>query len=703
MKHKLPRTVAVAAAVAMAGCTEPTTRSDSDTSVEGGTVVGDAALAAVGNGDNWLAYGQNYSEQRYSPLAQVDDGNVSELGVAWYLDLPNDRSLVGTPLVVDGVLYYEGSYNVLRAVDAKTGELLWEYDPQVIEHAGDRLRVVWDYSRGIAFWKGAVYQATMDGRLIAVDARTGAQLWSQMTVDPELPLYITGVPKVFKDKVIIGNGGTEFGAIRGYVTAYDAATGEQAWRWWTVPGSPAEGFENEAMAMAAETWTGEWWKFGGGGTVWNGITYDPDFDVVYLGTGNGAPWNPKIRSPEGGDNLFLCAIVALDADTGEYRWHYQTTPAEAWDYNSNMDIVLADLTVDGRDVKALMHAPKNGFFYVIDRSTGQLISAEPFARTTWASEIDLETGRPVEVPGARYEEGEVEIYPSPWGAHTWHAMSYNPGTGLAYVPTMDIGAMYSDEGVDIKTWESPDWAFEGTGVELTVAEAETSSSFLKAWDPVEQRAAWEVPLPGVWNAGTLTTAGNLVLQGRADGQLFAYSADDGSVLWTYNLGSGISAAPITYAVDGTQYVSILVGWGAAMPALGTSLSAQHGWAYRVHPRRLVTFAIGGDVELSPSPPPFFPEPLVSSDFVVDSALADAGESIFPGKCAICHGFGAVAGGGAPDLRASPVVLSREAFIDVVLGGGRREMGMPQFGNLSEIEAGALQHYIRAQVPSEEEE
>jgi quinohemoprotein ethanol dehydrogenase len=611
MKHKLPRIMVVVAAVAMAGCAEPSSRADSETALEGGTVVDAEALAAVGNGDNWLAYGRNFSEQRYSPLAQVDDGNVSQLGVAWYVDLPNDRSLVGTPLVVDGVLYYEGSYNVLRAVDAKSGELLWEYDPQVIETAGDRLRVVWDYSRGIAFWKGAIYQATMDGRLIAVDARTGTELWSRMTVDPELPLYITGVPKVFKDKVIIGNGGTEFGQIRGYVTAYDAATGEQAWRWWTVPGNPADGFENEAMAMAAETWTGEWWNFGGGGTVWNGITYDPDFDVVYLGTGNGAPWNPKIRSPGGGDNLFLCAIVALDADTGEYRWHYQTTPGEAWDYNSNMDIVLADLTIEGRDVKALMHAPKNGFFYVIDRSTGQLISAEPFARTTWASEIDPETGRPVEIPGARYEEGEAEIYPSPWGAHTWHAMSYNPGTGLAYVPTMDIGAVYSDEGVDIKTWESPDWAFEGTGVDLTVAEAETSSSALKAWDPVEQRAAWEVPLPGVWNAGTLTTAGNLVLQGRADGQLFAYRADDGSVLWTFDLGSGISAAPITYAVDGTQYVSLLVGWGAAMPALGTSLPAQHGWSYRVHPRRLVTFAIGGDVELPPSPPPFFPEPLVA--------------------------------------------------------------------------------------------
>jgi quinohemoprotein ethanol dehydrogenase len=658
-------------------------------------VVDDAALAHA-SGENWLAYGRDYSEQRYSPLTQVTADNVGELGVAWYVGLPNDKSLVGTPLVVDGVLYYEGSYNVLRAVDATTGELLWEHDPQVIETSGDRLRIMWDYSRGIAFWKGAVYQATMDGRLIALDARDGTVLWSQMTVDPELPMYISGVPKVFKDKVIIGNGGTELGPVRGYVTAYDAATGEQVWRWYTVPGNPADGFENEAMAMAAETWTGEWWQFGGGGTVWNGITYDAEFDVVYLGTGNGAPWNPKIRSPEGGDNLFLCAVVALDADTGEYRWHYQTTPAEAWDYNSNMDIVLADLTIDGREVKALMHAPKNGFFYVINRATGQLISAEPFARTTWATEIDIETGRPVEVPGARYEDAPADIHPSPWGAHSWHAMSYNPGTGLAYIPTMDIGAIYSDEGVDVMTWESPDWAFDA-GVALTLGEAETSTSALKAWDPVEQRSVWEVPLPGVWNAGTLTTAGNLVFQGRADGQLYAYRADDGEMLWSFDLGSGISAAPITYSVDGTQYVSVLVGWGAVMAGLGTSLTAQHGWAYRVHPRRLVTFALGGTVALPPSPPPFFAEPLEAPDFVVDETLAEAGDPIFNGKCATCHGFGAVSGGSAPDLRASPVVLSHEAFIQVVLGGGRRQFGMPQFGELSEIEADTLQHYIRSQA------
>ncbi|HSM37083.1 MAG TPA: PQQ-binding-like beta-propeller repeat protein, partial [Longimicrobiales bacterium] len=339
--------------------------------------VDDAALAATDQGGDWLAFGRAYDEQRFSPLDAIDDSTVDRLGVAWYMDLPEDRTLYGTPLVVDGVLYFEGSYNVLRAVDAATGALLWEYDPEVIAHAGDRLRVMWDASRGIAFYEGKVYVATVDGRLIAVDASTGAPLWSVQTFDPELPLFITGAPKAFRGLVVIGNGGTEMGAIRGYLDAYDADTGERVWRWYTVPGNPADGFENEAMAMAAETWTGEWWRFGGGGTVWHGITYDPEYDQVIFGTGNGSPWNRRVRSPGGGDNLFLCAVVALDATTGAYRWHYQTTPGETWDYNSNMDIVLADLTIEGREVKAALHAPKNGFFYVLDRADGTLVSAEP--------------------------------------------------------------------------------------------------------------------------------------------------------------------------------------------------------------------------------------------------------------------------------------------------------------------------------------
>ena len=364
--------------------------------------IDDAALTDESNRAEWLAYGRTYSEQRFSPLTQINASNVSKLRVDWFVELPEAVGLVATPLVADGVMYIIGSRNIVRAVNAKTGEVLWRYDPRVAEVAKDRMRVAFLHgSRGVALWKDKVYLATVDGRLIALKARTGRELWSVMTVDPTKALYISGAPKVFKGKVLVGNGGTENGAARGYVTAYDAETGKQAWRFYIVPGNPADGFENEAMEAAAKTWTGEWWKYGGGGNAWHGFTYDPEFDAVYIGTGNGAPWNRKIRSPGGGDNLFLCSIVALDPDTGAYRWHYQTTPGETWDYNSNMDIVLADLKIDGREVKALLHAPKNGFFYVIDRANGKLVSAEPFAEVNWASKIDIATGRPVEVPGSR--------------------------------------------------------------------------------------------------------------------------------------------------------------------------------------------------------------------------------------------------------------------------------------------------------------
>jgi len=586
----------------------------------------------------------------------------------------------------------------VHAVDAATAAAIWEYDPEVIENAGARLRVMWDYSRGLAYWKGKVYSATVDGRLIALDASTGKELWSVMTLNPELPQFITGAPKVFKGKVIIGNGGTELGAMRGYVTAYDADSGAQVWRFYVVPGNPADGFENEAMAMAAKTWTGEWWKFGGGGNVWNGITYDPEFNTIYLGTGNGAPWNRKIRSPGGGDNLFLCSIVALDADTGEYKWHYQTVPGESWDYNSSMDIVLADLDIGGRTVKALMHAPKNGFFYVIDRETGKLLSAEPFAHVTWASHVDLETGRPVENPGVRYEDNYELVYPSPFGAHSWHPMSYNPGTGLVYIPAIDLGGVYEDQGIDLQSWESPDWFFQpGVNVLGESPPPDAGSATLKAWDPVHQKLVWEVPNPGVWNAGTMTTAGNLVFQGLASGDLTAYAADSGKVLWKQNLGLGISAPPVTFSVNGRQYVSILVGWGAAGAALGGSLTAQHGWSYKAQPRRLVTFALGGKTMLPPSPPPTFAHPLEDADFQIDPALAERGAVIYPGKCAFCHGPAAVSGGKAPDLRASSIVVSDQAFADVVKDGSRNPVGMPAFQELGAEDLKAIQHYIRRQA------
>ena len=663
-------------------------------------VVDDAALADERRGDNWLGFGRTYSEQRFSPLTQINTSNVSDLSVDWYLDLPNERSLVSTPLVVDGVMYFVGSMTVVRAVDAATGVLRWVYDPKVGEYAADRLRAGWDNSRGLAYWKGRVYVATWDGRLNAVDAATGREVWSTQTIDPDVAFYITGAPKVFKDKVLIGNGGTEHGAARGYVTAYDAETGEQAWRFHIVPGNPADGFENDTMAMAAETWTGEWWEYGGGGNAWHAFTYDPEFDAVYIGTGNGSPWNQKIRSPGGGDNLFLCSVVALDPDTGEYRWHYQTTPGDTWDFTSTMDMVLADLVIDEREVKALMHAPKNGFFYVIDREDGQLLSAEPFTEVTWATGVDLTTGRPIETPGARYEEGRASIAPSPIGGHSWHAMSYNPQTGLVYLPTIHQGTVFNDQGIDLETWRSPDWRVAvGVGTESPdPTRSDGVLGSLQAWDPVRQEAAWEVPLEGIWNAGTMTTAGNLVFQGRADGTLVAYHAETGDALWTSSLGLGISAPPITYTVGGRQYVALLVGWGGIGGAgVGGSDGARHGWAYGVHTRRLVTFSLHGEATLPPLPPPTVPVPIEAPGFEIDEGLAQQGEGELEGLCTSCHGGGAIASGQAPDLRASPAVLSATAFESIVRNGSRVSRGMPGYSDLTDRQLTAIRHYIRQQA------
>lgn len=654
----------------------------------------DQAIADEEQVSDWLAYGRTHNERRFSPLTDVNTANVADLKVDWYVDLPNDVGLVSTPLVVNGVLYFVGTMNIVRAVNATSGELLWEFDPKIGAYVGGRRKVGWVHNRGISFYKGKVFSAAWDGRLFALDAETGAAIWTAVTFDLDEALYITGAPKAFKDKVLIGNGGTENGPTRGYVTAYDAETGEEAWKFYIVPGNPADGFENEAMEMAAETWTGAWWKHGGGGNAWHGFTYDADLDQLYIGTGNGSPWNRKIRSPEGGDNLFLCSIVALDPDTGEHLWHYQTTPGESWDYNSNMDIVLADLEIDGEEIKAILHAPKNGFFYVINRETGKLISAEPFAETSWASHIDMETGKPVEIPGARYEDAPAWITPMNAGAHSWHAMSYNPQTGLAYLPTIHAADVYSDEGMDLDTWQSV--AFDGgMGVNSSRAESQPREypGSLQAWDPVKQELVWSVPQDQMWNAGTLTTVGNLVFQGRPDGQLVAYHAESGKILWTFDMGLGISAPPITYKIGGRQYIALLVGWGGGYAGFA---GADLGWSYGTHTRRLVAFSLEGQTELPALPPPHFVTPIKDATFLIDASLAQLGAALY-GYCAHCHGVGAIAGGMAPDLRASAIPLDQEAFASVVRDGARSARAMPAFPHLTDDYLTALRHYIRQQA------
>lgn len=654
----------------------------------------DKAIADEHQTSNWLAYGRTHNERRFSPSEDINTNNVASLKVDWFMDLPNDVGLVSTPLVIDGVLYFTGTMNIIRAVDAINGELIWEYDPEVGKAIEGKRKIGWKHNRGISFYKGKIFAATWDGRLFALDAKTGKEIWMVRTFDMERSLYITGAPKAFKGKVLIGNGGTENGPTRGWVTAYDADTGKEAWKFYIVPGNPADGFENKAMEMAAKTWTGEWWKHGGGGNAWHGFTYDADLDVLYIGTGNGSPWNRKIRSPEGGDNLFLCSIVALKPDTGEYLWHYQTTPGETWDYNSNMDIVLADLKINDKDVKALLHAPKNGFFYVIDRVTGKLISAKPFSETTWATHIDLKTGRPVEIEGARYEQKPVNIAPNAWGAHSWHAMSFNPNTGLVYIPALHQAAKYSDEGIEINTWQAEEF-LGGTGVNTYSPDKSPRDypASLIAWDPVKQKVAWTIPQEHMHNAGTLTTAGNLVFQGRPDGKLIAYNAETGEILWTYDVGLGIAAPPITYKINGKQYISLLVGWGGGYAGLGAQKAADLGWAYKAQTRRLITFSLEGAKDMPKLTERIIPTPIDDPNMIINEDLVKVGANEY-GQCAACHGRKGVSGGMAPDLRASMLTMDKEAFAAIVRDGSRAAMGMPAQPKISDVQLEGLRHYIR---------
>jgi len=651
----------------------------------------DRRIADESNTEEWLTYGRTHSEQRFSPIDDIDTITVKDLTVDWYLDLPNDVALVSTPLVVDGILFFTGTMNRIRAVDATNGKLIWEFDPEVAKHIGTNRKPGWTQSRGISYYKGKIFTATWEGRLIAIDAKTGKQQWSVLTIDPEKKMNITGVPKAFAGKVLIGNGGSEASANRGYVTAYDTETGEQAWRFYIVPGNPAEGFESDAMKMAAETWTGEWWKLGGGGNAWHGFTYDEELHTLYIGTGNGGPWNPKVRSEQGGDNLFLSSIVAINPDDGSYKWHYQTTPGDAWDYNSNMDIVLATIKVKGANTKVIMHAPKNGFFYVINRENGKLISAKPFVETTWASSIDSITGRPIINPNARYDSGSVYITPSPHGAHSWHAMSYSPQTGLAYIPTIHDATIFNDSKINVNDWKvNP----RKGGIAVSISDPDSLprpyQGSLQAWNPVTQQLAWIVPHQELWNAGTLATSGNLVFQGTALGKFHAYNAYTGKELWSFDAGLGISAPPITYKLNGKQYIALLVGWGGAFAGVGNKTL---GWDYNKQTRRLLVFSLEGKAKVTPQPAPYFPTPIVDKSFEIDEALAEKGRNLY-WQCFACHGANVIAKGMAPDLRASPIPLSKETFTSVVRAGAKVNMGMPAYQELTDEELMALMHFIR---------
>ena len=662
-----------------------------------GSVTGERIQSADSEPGNWLAHGRTYSEQRHSPLAAITAQNVKDLRLAWYWDTDDKRGLEATPIVVDGVMFTTGTWSRVYANDAATGELVWQYDPEVPKQWGKNAccDVV---NRGVAVWKGRVFVGTLDGRLVALDAGTGEVLWETLTIDPARPYTITGAPRVVKGMVVIGNGGAEYG-VRGYVTAYDWQTGEQKWRFHTVPGDPSKPFENDAMKMAAETWTGQWWEIGGGGTVWDSMAFDPVLNLLYIGVGNGSPWNRDVRSPGGGDNLFLTCIVALNPDDGSYVWHYQTTPGETWDYTATQHMILADMRIDGEPRKVIMQAPKNGFFYVLDRTNGEFISAEPFVPVNWASRIDAETGRPVENPGVRYATDTALIYPSADGGHNWHPMAYNPDTGLVYIPAQRNALPYKQEpNFEYKpgdfNWGIDFGAFTPSAdPQERISPMQGAIGHLAAWDPVAQREVWRVQHERTWNGGVLSTAGNLVFQGRSDGVFAAYTADTGELKWEMPVHTGIIAGPVTYTAGGEQHVAVMAGWGGAF-SLFSGVPRHKGNVLSAG--RILAFKIGGKAEL-PEPAVTHVNIPVPPDIEATDEEVARGEALYQAHCSRCHGSAVNSAGAVPDLKYLPAA-SHGRWDLIVRQGVYATVGMPGFADvLTEADAKAVHAYVISQT------
>ena len=648
-------------------------------------------VAADQETTNWLSHGRTYNEQRYSPLTQINDSNVQKLGIAWFFDTDYSRGLEGTPIVVDGVMYSSGNWNIVYANNAATGELLWKYDPKV-----DKSRGVFAccdvVNRGVAVWEDKVFIGTLDGYLVALNAATGKEVWRTLTFDQSKPYTITGAPRVVKGKVIIGNGGAEYG-VRGYVSAYDASTGKMVWRFYTVPGDPNLPQENAALEKAVKTWSGDkWLEFGGGGTVWDAMSYDPELNQLYIGVGNAGPWNRELRNPAHLDNLYVSSIVSLNPDTGEYNWHYQETPNDGWDYTATQHMILADINWKGKTRKVIMQAPKNGFFFLVDRVTGEFLSAEPYANVTWATGYDAK-GRPIENPKKNYKDGKQMIRPAPTGAHNWAPMSFNPQTGLVYIPVIDSMFEYDPDtdykkrlgvwNTEMKTMQAP----PGEPLFQKVMSNAVMRGGLLAWNPQTQKPAWSFWHPNMWNGGLLSTAGNLLFQGNAEQELVAYRADTGKKLFSIPAQMGIIAPPITYTVNGEQYIAVLVGWGGAFALAGgmTPLpSAQYG--------RIMAFKLNGKAQLPPLPEPgtkFDPPPRMN----VSADVIKEGQTTYNTYCMGCHGMGVVSMGTVPDLRYMHESFHK-TFNDIVIGGALKDRGMVSFAQvINQQEADALHAYI----------
>jgi len=647
------------------------------------------AADAPANAGQWMSYGRDYSEQRYSPLNQINAANAGRLGLAWYGDLSErGGSYETTPIAVDGRIFLTSPWSKVYAFDAKSGKQLWKYDPKVPGEYAVKL-CCGIVNRGVAVWKGKVIWGTLDGRLVAVDAGTGKKMWEVQATDPTKTLSITGAPRIADGRIFIGEAGSEFEQ-RGYLAAYDAESGKELWRWWAVPGDPSKGFEQPELKWAAKTWSGEWWKAGGGGTPWDAITYDPVTDLVYVGTGNGAPWPSEIRSPGGGDNLFTSSIVALDAKTGKYRWHYQETPSDSFDFDSTQQIITADLVIEGQKRHVVMHAPKNGMFYVLDAASGKLLSAKPYVPTVnWMTGLDA-NGKPILNPEANYGKTDkgFNVVPSAGGAHSWHPIAFSPETGLVYIPTnyssfplvAEAGAKMGNQLLSINVAKRP---------QEPAPKLDGAGNYLLAWDPVKMQAVWKQP-EGSSRAGVMVTAGNLVFQGSAPlfgsgpRRFSAFRADTGERVWTTETQGGIVGAPVTYTVDGEQYVAVVSG---------TSGFGGSYWAPNY--ARLLVYKLDGKATLPPpvayTPPVLNPPPEFG-----DTAQLEVGEHEYDSHCASCHGAGDAMRFSTvfPDLRYAGALWSADAFKAIVIDGALQADGMVSFRKvLSPQSAEAIRAYV----------
>lgn len=658
---------------------------------------------------SWLTGGGDYQQTYFSPLEQINRDNVAELGYAWHVDLPSEHGYEATPLMVDGVLYGSGPQGIAFAIDALTGESLWQFDPE-IDPQFMRKVCCGVVNRGVAIAEKMVFVAALDGYLFALDKNNGAVVWRADTfIDRNRGYTITGAPYIANDLVIIGNAGAEFDA-RGYITAYDVHTGELRWRFFTVPGSPNPPFEHPELEIAATTWDPDsLWEVGLGGTVWDAMAFDPELNLLYVGTGNAAPYPRKLRSPEGGDNLYLASILAINPNNGELVWHYQTTPGDNWDFTATQKIILATLNIEGKSRQVLMQAPKNGFFYVLDRATGELISAEPYAQVNWASHIDSETGRPVETSQAEYFYEPKLIFPGPQGAHNWQPMSYNPDSGLVYIPVKEAGAIwtmptesftYQQGGLNSHSqyiFTTPgEWGLDSALAKtlpplevLGAGQPDTTiRGFLRAWNPVTQTLVWERETSGPWignmnafwnGGGVLSTAGGLVFQGRGTGELVALDADTGETLHQISVGASMMAAPMSYSVGGVQYIALLTGVGGGngndyVPGMAAYTYGNAG--------RMIAFKLnGGEVPKRPEilhadiskAPPAVPRQGTFGQIA-------QGEALFLRNCAKCHANIDGRGAGIPDLRRMSAD-THKAFAQIVLEGTLAERGMGDFSDL----------------------